>query len=59
MYLSLTEGQERVESFAVTGGRTLELCFAQYWSSLGEAELELIPAIPWPASAIAPFSGRQ
>ena len=41
MYLSLTEGQERVESFAVTGGRTLELCFAQYWSSLGEAELEL------------------
>ena len=34
MYLSLTEGQERVESFAVTGGRTLELCFAQYWSSL-------------------------
>ena len=41
MYLSLTEGQERVESFAVTDGRTLELCFAQYWSSLGEAELEL------------------
>ncbi len=39
-YLTLREGAERVESFAVTGGRTLELCLAQYWSSLGEAEAE-------------------
>ncbi len=39
-YLTLREGAVRVESFAVTGGRTLELCLAQYWSSLGEAEAE-------------------
>ncbi len=39
-YVTLREGAVRVESFAVTGGRTLELCLAQYWSSLGEAEAE-------------------
>ena len=39
-YVTLRKGAVRVESFAVTGGRTLELCLAQYWSSLGEAEAE-------------------
>ncbi|MBZ0269705.1 S8 family serine peptidase [bacterium] len=31
-------GQERVHSFAVEGGRTLEVTLAHYWSSLGDAD---------------------
>ena len=36
----MTPGQEAVRSFKVAGGRTLELCLAQYWSSLGSSEYE-------------------
>ena len=32
---------EEVRSFKVTGNRTLELCLAQFWSSLGPTELEV------------------
>ncbi|MGB0583251.1 MAG: tripeptidyl peptidase II, partial [Limisphaerales bacterium] len=37
-YLTLKDNDERVISFPVTAGRTLELCLGQYWSSLGEGE---------------------
>ncbi|MCH7870153.1 MAG: S8 family serine peptidase [Planctomycetes bacterium] len=36
----MTPGQEAVRSFKVAAGRTLELCLAQYWSSLGTGEFE-------------------
>lgn len=39
-YLTLSPNQEVVQSFAVTGGLTLELCLAQYWSSLGPSALD-------------------
>ncbi|MBW3543017.1 MAG: tripeptidyl peptidase II, partial [Planctomycetes bacterium] len=39
-FLTLHPGVDEVHSFAVEGGRTLELCLAQYWSSLGESEVE-------------------
>lgn len=36
----MTDGEEQVRSFEVMGGRTLEVCLAQYWSSLGDSEFE-------------------
>ena len=39
-YISLKQGREASRSFAVTGGHTLELCLAQYWSNLDEGEFE-------------------
>ena len=40
-FLSLSAGQSHAERIKVTGGRTLEVCTAQYWSSRGTAEAEL------------------
>ncbi len=37
--LSLEPGVEKTFSFAVTAGQTVEMCLAQYWSSLGTSEL--------------------
>jgi len=39
-YLTLSAQAEEVRSFKVAPGRTLEVCLAQSWSSLGGAELE-------------------
>ncbi len=39
-YISTTPNDYEVRSFAVTGGRTLELCLGQYWSSLGNGKYE-------------------
>lgn len=39
-FVQLGSFGESVAAFAVTGGATLELTLAQYWSSLGGAELE-------------------
>lgn len=35
-YLTVKPNSETVHSFQVAGNRTLELCLAQYWSSLGQ-----------------------
>ena len=40
-YIWMDPLEEQVRSFAVEGGATLELCVAQYWSSLGEGTCEL------------------
>jgi len=40
-YLSLGPEAEVVRSTSVVGGRTLELCLAQYWSSLGRSDVEV------------------
>ena len=39
-FLSLTPGHQSVQSIPVVGGRTLEVCLAQYWSSLGKSEAQ-------------------
>jgi tripeptidyl-peptidase-2 len=39
-YVTLPADTEVVRSFAVIGGHTLELCLAQYWSSLGSSKLD-------------------
>jgi tripeptidyl-peptidase-2 len=39
-FIDLSGGDEIVRSFPVVGGVTLELCLAQYWSSLGKGEYE-------------------
>jgi len=39
-YVTLRNETNTVRSFSVRAGRTLELCLAQYWSSLGETLLE-------------------
>ena len=39
-YLSLTPDRERTVSFAVEAGHILEICLAQYWSNLGESDVE-------------------
>ncbi|MCK4341305.1 MAG: S8 family serine peptidase [Phycisphaerae bacterium] len=39
-YLRMDTGAEEVRSFKVVPGRTLELCLAQYWSMIGESEIE-------------------
>lgn len=40
-YMTLGPGADVVKSMAVEGGRTMELCLAQFWSSLGECELSV------------------
>ncbi|MEW4455355.1 S8 family serine peptidase [Bremerella sp. JC817] len=40
-FLPLEPGQVRELSFAVAEGKTLEMTLAQYWSALGETEVEL------------------
>lgn len=37
--VTIPAGGRTSRSFAVTGGKTLELCIAQFWSSLGETRL--------------------
>ena len=39
-YLTLRPGAETVHSIPVVPGRMLELCLAQYWSSLGESSVD-------------------
>lgn len=39
-YITLSPGEREVRSFPVVGGRTLEICLAQYWSQLGDTEVE-------------------
>lgn len=39
-YLTLEAGEQAVKSFPVIGGRTIELCLAQYWASHGEGPVE-------------------
>ncbi|MCC9607790.1 S8 family serine peptidase [Blastopirellula sp. JC732] len=39
-YLRFVEGEVKNVSFAVVEGRTLELCLAHYWNSLGDAEFD-------------------
>ncbi len=39
-YLTLRPGAESVHSIPVVPGRMLELCLAQYWSSLGESSVD-------------------
>ncbi|EAQ77790.1 S8 family serine peptidase [Blastopirellula marina] len=39
-YLRFVEGEVKNISFAVVAGRTMELCLAQYWNSLGDADVE-------------------
>ena len=38
---ALKTDEEYIKGFAVVPDRTLEVCIAQYWSSLGESNLEL------------------
>jgi tripeptidyl-peptidase-2 len=40
-YLRFAESDVQVRSMPVVGGRTLEVDFAQYWSSLGESDFEV------------------
>ncbi|MCH7725669.1 MAG: S8 family serine peptidase, partial [Planctomycetes bacterium] len=40
-YIRLLPGSEAVRSFRVAGGHTLEVCLAQFWSSLGESEFDV------------------
>lgn len=39
-YVRLVPGEEKTQSFAVQGGRTLELVMSQYWSSMGDSTLD-------------------
>ncbi len=39
-YVTLGPQAQEIRSLKVTGGRTLELCLAQFWSSLGEAQVD-------------------
>ena len=38
-YITMRDNDTQVQSFEVTGGRTIELAIAQFWSSLGKTEL--------------------
>ncbi|PQO44372.1 S8 family serine peptidase [Blastopirellula marina] len=40
-YLRFVAGEVKNVSFAVAEGRTLELCLAQYWNSLGDADFDV------------------
>jgi tripeptidyl-peptidase-2 len=40
-YLRLGSGADETRNFKVVAGRTLEVCLAQFWSSLGECECEV------------------
>ncbi len=39
--VGLSEGEFFTKTIPVVAGRTLEVCIAQYWSSIGDGELEL------------------
>lgn len=39
-YLNLEPGEKSLQSFAVTGGRVMELCVCQYWSTTGDNEVD-------------------
>ncbi len=39
--VALSNGEPFTKTFPVVAGRTLEVCIAQYWSSLGDGELKL------------------
>ncbi len=39
-FLTLIPGHQTVQSIPVVGGRTLEVCLAQYWSSLGKSKAQ-------------------
>ena len=38
-YITMRDNDTQVQSFEVTGGRTIELAIAQFWSSLGKTDL--------------------
>jgi tripeptidyl-peptidase II len=40
-YVSLANGKPNVQSFAVSTGHLLEVCLAQYWSSLGSSQVDV------------------
>eukprot|EP00913_Durusdinium_trenchii_P005630 g5248.t1 len=40
-YVTLNHARDQVFSFAVEEGQSLEVCLAQYWSAVGETEVEL------------------
>jgi len=40
-YVSLANGKPDVQSFPVSTGHLLEVCLAQYWSSLGSSRVEV------------------
>ncbi len=40
-YIWVEPGQPEVRTLPVVGGRTLEFCLAQYWSSLGEGTFDV------------------
>jgi tripeptidyl-peptidase-2 len=40
-YIWMSAGSEEVRTIPVVGGRTIELCLAQYWSSLGEGTFDV------------------
>ncbi|MFI4874052.1 MAG: S8 family serine peptidase, partial [Blastopirellula sp. JB062] len=39
-YLRFVSGEEKIISFPIVAGRTLEVCLAQYWNSLGDAQFD-------------------
>ncbi|MFQ5732795.1 MAG: S8 family serine peptidase [Planctomycetaceae bacterium] len=40
-YVMLSDGKPHAKSFAVTGGHLLEVCLAQYWSSLDPCDVDV------------------
>ncbi len=40
-YINVGPGSDEIRSFAVTGGRTLEVALAQFWSSLGACRVSI------------------
>ena len=40
-YITVRGQSTQVQSFSVTGGRTMELAIAQFWSSLGQTEVQV------------------
>ncbi len=40
-YLTLAPDGEEIRSLKIAGGRTLEVCLAQFWSSLGETSCDV------------------
>ncbi|MCH8830735.1 MAG: S8 family serine peptidase, partial [Planctomycetes bacterium] len=74
-YVTLQHGRQQVHSISVRGGRMMELCLAQYWSSLGKSELSfelnfrglrpdcrtlsLSPGTPTARVAVTALTGRE
>lgn len=40
-YITLNHARDHVHSFAVRAGQSVEVCLAQYWSTVGATEVEL------------------